>query len=206
MKFYYNGRKKSSTGNDIAIGCLLFVAFGAIIMFFSLIDDIEDLEEYWLELIFIFLMAGGTIFSIFRKKGKLYTHRIEITDSFLKMNDIQAKLEDIQLDIYFKEDSFERYHLWDKEGKISLFSVYEDDLSKHFKDSYSSQVNKYSVNRTFTDGPHIKVNTPDRTLSYNLDVGNYSISNAEGIVVNHISKAYAYDGRYKKGIGLIKKK
>ena len=58
MNFYYNGRKAPSKGYDVASGCMLFIGFGAIAYFFTLIDDIEDLEEYWWP-INLYLTNGG---------------------------------------------------------------------------------------------------------------------------------------------------
>ncbi len=83
MIFYYNGRKAPSTGYDVASGCLMFIGFAAIIYFFTLIDDVKDIEEYWLQILFIFMMAGTLLFGMFRKKGKLHTYKIEIKNDYL---------------------------------------------------------------------------------------------------------------------------
>ncbi len=49
MIFYHQGNKKKSNELGVASGCLLFIGFGAIIFFFTLLDDIDDLIAYFLE-------------------------------------------------------------------------------------------------------------------------------------------------------------
>tara|TARA_R110002072_G_scaffold222619_1_gene379688 strand:+ start:6242 stop:6862 length:621 start_codon:yes stop_codon:yes gene_type:complete len=206
MNFYYNGKKAPSKGYDVASGCLLLIGLGALVFLFTLIDDIEDLEGHWFQLIFVILMVGSILFSVFRKKAKLHTYKIEITDEFLKMNTVKAKVNEIQLDIYARENSFDRYHLWDKSGKLALFSTLEDDFSKYFQSTYPNQVFLHEIINNPSDGPDITVKAKEQTLNYHLDIGSYSINTNGKIISEHIPEVYAYDGRYKIGKGLLKKK
>ena len=51
MIFYHQGSKKKSSELGVASGCVLFIGFGAIIFFFTLLDDIDDLSDYLFEII-----------------------------------------------------------------------------------------------------------------------------------------------------------
>lgn len=206
MNFYYNGKKAPSKGYDVASGCLLFIGFGAIILLFTAIDDIKDLDGHWFQLIIVIIMAISVLFSVFRKKGKLHTHRIEITDEFLKMNTVKAKVNELQLDIYTRENSFNRYHLWDKNGKVALFSTSEDDFSKYFQNTFPKQVFQHEIINVPNNGPDIKVEAKGQTLYYHLDIGNYSINSNGESIAEHTPEVYAYDGKYIIGKGLLKKK
>ena len=139
-------------------------------------------------------MVGSILFSVFRKKAKLHTHKIEITDEFLKINTVKAKVNEIQLDIYARENSFDRYHLWDKSGKVSLFSTLEDDFSKYFQSTHPKQVFQHEIINNPSDGPDITVKTK-KTLNYRLDIESYSINTNGKIISEHIPEVYAYDGR-----------
>jgi hypothetical protein len=206
MNFYYNGKKAPSKGYDAASGCLIIIGFSALIYFFKSLDDLEDLKEYWLQLLFLVMIAFSLFYGLFRKKGKLHTYRIDVDDSCISMHEFKAKIEDLRLDLYFKNDSFERYHLWDTKGNIALYSIYEDDLSKYLIENFSNQVQKFEIFKSSSPSFEVEVNCKERLLSYNLDSGSYTIENSKTIIAKNTPKAYAYDGKYKAGKNLLKKK
>lgn len=204
MNFYYNGRKPSK-GYDVASGCLLLIGITAMFYFFSLIDDWEDLEGHYLQLIFILLVGGSMIFSLFQKKGKLHTHRIEIKNNFLLVHDIKIPLETIQLDVYVSHDQFSRYHFFDTSGLFTIFSVYEDDLVIYFQENFTHKTNFYEEVSSKNDGGYITVRGNNRTLYYNLDVGKYTLKTKDAETISYTPQVYVYDPKYKQGKPLLKK-
>ena len=110
MNFYFNG-KKPSKGYDVAGGLLLVIAFSAIIYMFTLLESIDDLKEYALQLILALIIGGSFLFQFFRKKGKPHYNKIEIANGFLLINSFKIPTENITLDIYVFHKSFIRYHL-----------------------------------------------------------------------------------------------
>lgn len=206
INFYYKGEKAPSKVYDVASGCLLIIAFSAIIYFFTLIDDIEDLEEYWLQLVFILLMGGSVFFQMFRKKGKLHTYRIEIKNNCLKMNDVEVKIESLTLDIYKKNQEFIRYHLRDRHGKLAIYSVFEDDLSKYLQEHLTNQTNFLEEISCKYDGSDVTLISDKQSLHYDLESGKYTIDLGKQTSISFTPDVFAYDGKYEKGVGLIKKK
>lgn len=204
MNFYYYG-KTPSKGYDIASGCLLIIGIGGVVLFFSAIDSLEDLDGHYLELFFITLMAITTIFGLFRKKAKLHTNRIVIKKGFLSVNKINIPLEKINLDIYISKNQFMRYHLWDNNGIFSIFSVAEDDLLDYFKDTYKKNTNYFEEIDSKHDGSSISVKSNQRNFSYNLDVGNFSIKENDSETINFTPQMFIYDPKYKQGKPLTKK-
>jgi len=88
MIFFYNG-KKPSKGYDVAIGCLMVIAFSAMIYFFTRFDNLEDLNEYTFQLVFILLMAGSILYQVFRKKGKLHPFYFVLKSTLKKIQKYQ---------------------------------------------------------------------------------------------------------------------
>lgn len=131
MKFYHKDVKKSNE-TSASEGCLLFIGFAVLIFLFTLIDDLDDLSDHFFELIAVFFIGGSVLFAIFAKKGKLSNHHITLKNGYLQIGKVNIPLENVILDVYKKEDSFVRYHLRDKKGKIAVFSVLKDDLVEHF--------------------------------------------------------------------------
>ena len=183
----------------------MFIGFAAIIYFFTLIDDIEDLEEYWLQILFIFMMAGTLLFGMFRKKGKLHTYKIEIKNDYLKVNDVSIKMDTLILDVYVKSGQFIRYHLRDTLGKLAIYSIFEDDLSKYFLENFPNQTNALQEISNKNDGPNVSVISNKQTLNYDLGSGKYSIKTEKQTVVSFTPDVYAYDGKYRQGKPLLKK-
>ena len=107
MIFFYNG-KKPSKGYDVASGCLMLIGLSAMIYFFTLFDNLEDMKEYTFQMLFIFLMGGGIIFQFFRKKGKLHTYKIEIKNNYLHINSHKIPIDSFTLDKYTLNNSFFR--------------------------------------------------------------------------------------------------
>lgn len=206
MKFYYNGRKEPSEAYNVASGCLLIIGLSALIFAFSLIEDLDDIKENWLQLLFGVIMAFSILFGMFKKKGKLHAYSIEIKNGYLNMNSIATYLENIQFDIYTKDGKFERYHLWDTKGKIAIYSAFEDDLSNYFLKEQSSQTTTKEIAEFRSRDFEYTISTAHESLSYDLDSGHYSIVKDHKEITSVTPESFAYDGKYKLGIGLTKKK
>ena len=205
MKFYHKGVKKSNE-TSASEGCLLFIGFAALIFLFTLIDDLDDLSDHFFELIAVFFMGGSVLFAIFAKKGKLSNHHITLKNEYLQIGKVNVPLENVILDIYKKEDSFVRYHLRDKEGKIAVFSVLKDDLVEHFLKELSNQVFEFQEVSKNHDGAYITVNAESRNLYYDLNRGKYTINPRKQTEISVVPDVYTYDPKYKLGKPLLKKK
>lgn len=208
IQFYHKGKKAPSAGYDIASGCLILIGFGGIIFAFtSIISSSEDLEDYWIELLFGLIVGISFLFQLFRKKGKLFTYKIELSEHELKMLDISAKCKQLQLDIYTNEnEEFVFYHLWDFLGNVALFSLYKDDLCDYLSEKYPTKTTYYKITNCSFASYENYIISDTRKVTYNLETGHFKISNKTGVIADITPKAYAFDGKYKKGIGLSRRK
>ena len=208
MIFYYKGKNRSSTGYDAASGCLLIIALSAIIFLLSLLDftDPDEFKEYGFQIILALIMGASLLYSLFRKKGKLDTHKITLKDGYLKMNAVAVKVAQLHLDCYYNKDLFNRYHLWDNEGKIAVYSVYMDDLYRHLFENLPHVAAEFQIAKYIDSAPQATLITPERKLSYDLESGGYTIYENQELVADFIPEVFAIDGKYQKGIGLLKKK
>jgi hypothetical protein len=207
MKFYYNGKKAPSKGYDIAGGCLLFIGFGAIVFIFTLMDDLKDLEEYWIQILIVLIVGSSFLFQMFKKKGKLFTYRVELDEHQLKMHDISATREQLQLDIYTNgKDEFVFYHLWDTQGNVVFYSLYNDDLCHYFSEKNPNKTSRHEISDcSFASYENYITTSDKRKLNYDLESGQFTIRNKTETIISFTPKAFAYDGKYKKGIGFSKK-
>ncbi len=204
VKFFYNGLKKS---NDIGVasGCVLMIGFGALIYFFTLIDGIEDLKEYWFQILLVSVMGISLVLQLTRKKGDLSSRHVIIQNDYLKLDQVGVPISNIQMDIYIKDEKFSRYHIRDKEGKLAIYSVHKDGLYEYILENLPDQTNQLEEESSKQDGPHITVISGNRKLYYNLDIGKYIITSPVHEDIAHLPDIYAYDGKYKKGEPLKKK-
>lgn len=201
MVFYYNG-KKPSKGFDIAQGCLLFIALGAIVLLFTLIDSFKDLEGHYLQLFFMLLMASSIFYGVFKKKGKFHTHKIELKNTFLHVNNLKVPLNEIQLDIYKTDTKFSRYHLWDKKGIISIYSVYKDNLQEYFSNNFPDGTFEFEEISSTRDGANIHLKTNKGSLNYDLESGGYSIKIDGNLISSKTPELFVYDPKYKQSASL----
>lgn len=204
MNFYYQGKKPSSS-YDIATGCLLFIGFGAIIFLLSLLEDLEDLEDVMLELVLVTLMGGSVLYGVFRKKGTFHTHRITCKEDALVINKVSIPIDTIHLDVYTHDKAFNRYHLWDSKGVLSIYSVYEDDFLKYFSENYPDHTRHHEISKTSSSGYHYRIITNNTTLYYDLDSGGFTFMENDNEVAKMVPEFYVYDPKYKEGKPLLKK-
>lgn len=204
MRFYHQGKRKSNEPDAVS-GCLLIIGFGAIVFLITLLDDLDDLKEHLFELVLVFIMGGSVIASMFSKRGRISNRHVVIDKNRFIIEDLKIPLADIVVDCYEIEGKFMRYHLRDKDGKIALYSVLEDDLIRHFLKTYPDLVKRYQETSHKHDGPYITVVAEGRKLYYNLDTGKYTIKPDKKLEISHIPIVYTYDGKYKKGKPLKKR-
>tara|TARA_R110001632_G_scaffold11422_3_gene41228 strand:+ start:2644 stop:3261 length:618 start_codon:yes stop_codon:yes gene_type:complete len=201
MNFYYNGKKAPSKSYDVANGCLLIIALGAIIFMFTLMEDIEDLKEYWLQILIVLVVGSSLLYGVFRKKGELHTYRIAFKNDYLIINKAHVSIEQIHLDIYNSAtDGFHRYHFWDTKGVLSIYSTIEDDLLDYFSTNHQPQTAKYIETSASGNGSKYRVITEDGSLCYDLESGEYTIERNNETIVSRVPEFYIYDPKYKKGI------
>jgi hypothetical protein len=205
MKFFYNGKKKSNEPG-FASGCLLIIGFGALIFFFTLVDDIEDLKDHLIEVILVSIMGFGLLSALFAKKAQLSNRHVVIENDYLKLDKVGVPLSSIQLDVYQKGSTFQRYHLRDTSGKIAIFSILEDDLCRYFLEHHPDQTEQIQEVSAKHDGPYISIRSTNGSLYYNLESGKYTVKREGKQDVSCMPEIYAYDGKYKKGEPLLKKK
>lgn len=205
MIFFYNG-KKPSKGYDVASGCLMVIAFSAMIYFFTRFDNLEDLKEYTFQLVFILLMAGSILYQVFRKKGKLHPYKIEIVNNYLHVNNLKIPIDNITLDKYTANNHFIRYHLWDTKGIFSIFSVAEDDLLKSFESEFPKKTNTYEELSSKHDGALVSVFSENINLKYDLDSGEFTKKKDGEIEFQTVPEFFIYEPKYKQGKALLKKK
>lgn len=205
MKFYHNGTKKSNEPG-IAGGCLLLIGFGAIIFLLFQLKDMEDVKEYGWQIILAIVMGVSLFSMFFAKKAKLSNRHIIIENDYLKIEKVGVPLKNTVLDIYKKGNEFKRYHLRDTDGKIAIYSALEDDLKTYFEEELQDQVQYYKEHSSKHDGPYVSVAAEHQSLFYNLDSGKYTITLEDETEISFLPEVFTYDGKYKKGTPLLKKK
>ena len=205
MKFYYKGKKKTNE-TSVTEGCLMIIGFAAFVFFLSFVDDIEDIKDYIFEIFFFILMAGSVLFMVFAKKGKLSNYNITLKNNYLSIEKVNVSLDDILLDVYKTQSQFKRYHLRDKAGKIAVFSVFEDDLLKYFKENSPSQIRIIQQTSQKHEGAFISVLAKEQNLFYDLSRGKYTIKKDNQLEISIVPEVYTYDPKYKLGKPLIKSK
>ena len=206
MIFYHQGSKKKSSELGVASGCVLFIGFGAIIFFFTLLDDIDDLSEYLFEIIGVLVMAISVTYGLFSKKGKIANKHITIKDNYFKIDKVSVLLDTITIDCFMKEGEFSRYFLRDSQGKIAIYSVLNDDLIAYFLEKKPQQVTILEETYHKYEGPYITVKANDNTLYYDLESGKYTIKKQGQPSISFTPDVYDYDANYKIGKPLFKKK
>ena len=105
-------------------GCLLIVAFGAILFLLSMLDSLDDLKEYFFQIILALFIGVGFIPSMFQKKGHISNQNIIIKNGKLKFEKVKVPLETISLVVFKKGDQFQRYFVRDEKGLIAIFSIF----------------------------------------------------------------------------------
>jgi len=205
MKFYYKGKKKTNK-TSVAEGCLMIIGFAAFVFFLSFVDDIEDIKDYIFEIFFFILMAGSVLFMVFAKKGKLSNYNITLKNNYLSIEKVNVSLEDIHLDVYETQSQFKRYHLRDEVGIIAVFSVFEDDLLKYFKEKLPNQTHIIQQTSQKHEGAFISVLAKEQNLFYDLSRGKYTIKKDNHPEISIVPEVYTYDPKYKLGKPLIKSK
>ena len=206
MKFYHQGSKKKSNEPGVLGGCLLLICFGAIIYLLTLLDSLEDASEYWWQILLAFVMGISFFASFFAKRATLFNHHIQIKNDTLNIEKLSIPISKLTLDIYSKNGSFRRYHLYDEEGKIAIYSVLKDDFFEYFKESHSELTQNLNESSSRHDGPYVSVLGNPQALRYNLETGAYTITKQNQTEVSFLPQVYSYDPKYKLGKPLIKRK
>ena len=204
LKFFYNGSKKS---NEIGTtsGCLILIGFAALVYFFTLIDSIDDLSDYWIQIVLVLLMGISLLVPLFVKKAKLTNRHITIENGYFKMENVGVALEEVQLDFYTKNEEFSRYHIRDTQGKIAIYSVFKDDLLLYFQEELSHQIHSIEEMSHQHNGASIFVQGHPQSIHYSLASGKYTLNPNKQTEISFVPELYAYDGKYKKAVPLTKK-
>lgn len=130
-----------------------------------------------------------------------------LKDGKFKLDKPNIPDEDISLLLFKKGEEFRRYFLTDSKGLTAIFSIFGDDLVKHFVENYPDQVSTIEEESYKHDGPYVSVWGDSKNLYYDLDSGNYTIKNNKNdSEVQHLPEVYTYDPNYKIGKPLFKKR
>jgi len=199
MKFIYKGSKKSNSFVNFISGCAIFVGIGAFIFFLTLIEEAGALTDHIFEIILFTFIVISTLTYIFRKKAKKLDTLLEIKNDVLKVNkELSIPIEQLHLDIYYLNNTFNRYHLWENKGRFAVFSIYEDDLCSYLQEKYPRNSSDFTIeNLDRKKSPIYVIYAKKRILSYALDTGKYTISENEKTIINSVPEFYSYDGKYK---------
>jgi hypothetical protein len=197
MKFIYNGRRADNNELSGFSGITFFIGCIALFWFFTM-ADFDDLMDYAIELILLFLMIGSIVYKVVRKKADYLTSTVFMQEDSLWMKESGAiPLENLRLDIYYQEGKFERYHLWDSFGNFTVFSVHEDDLMEALKNA-SIEVNEYQIANGSASASSIEIKREDgTTFLYYLDTGKYYFISPDQEEKEVTPTFYAFDPKYK---------
>lgn len=168
--------------------------------FFSMVESIDDIREYGWELIIIFGMMSSTIYGFFKKKPPLTDANI-----FLKEEGIWLagtgliSYKNLHLDLYSARGAFSRYHLWDTEGQLAIYSVYKDELATELASQKEAIVKEYTERSVKKAGDSIFCKYDEgATLVYELDSGAYILNKFSAESKKVTPKAFAIDPKYKR--------
>jgi hypothetical protein len=198
MYYFYNGKKPSNNFGLIS-SILLIIIFLTIFFFFTRFNSLEELLEYKFQILCILFVAVSVLFSYYRKKGIFHTHKIQLTDDNLLINDFIIPIKNIQLDIYTTSKDFSRYHLWDSKGIFSIYSVLEDDLLDNFKTKYPETTNTFEEMSSKTKGYLVIVKRHKVKLEYDLESGKFIIKEKKKPKIKILPKFFISDPKYKQG-------
>lgn len=188
--YKYNGKKNNL--NSSVQGCSLFVAIGATILFF-IFGGKDIFYEYKFELIIILVIIGGMLIRIFKKKATNLTYSITLNkDSIFIASIGEIPLNNIKIDVYKVNDEFSRYHLYDSNGLLAIYSVFSDDFLKQLeKTSISINYLKEISSKAFPDEVVVKVEH-NTELKYSLISGFYKHKDSEKVIPDN----FMYDPKF----------
>ncbi len=203
MNFYYTG-KRPSKRFSIANNFITLIGVVAIIFLVSSIDNLQDIQEYLWQIIFIIIAITSIFYDLFKKKGEVHSNRIEIKEGFLIVNKLKISLNKTQLNIYKTNDNFTRYHFWDSIGIFSIYSVYNDDFLEYFSSNFPDNTFEFKETSASRDGANFRIKTDYGNLNYDLESGEYSIKKDDKPIFNKLPELFIYDPKYKQGKPLNK--
>ena len=173
------------------------MGIGAVITYFTL----QDSNEYGFEVLLMLAVLGYLVYDIFRPKGKLLVGNIKFVEGELILGDVRLTLADINMDIYKDDERFHRYHIWDNDGNLSIISIYPDDLIAALKThSVINQEFKEISAKSSDSGITVRTNQ-GRELFYNLERGDFSISDPDKENIQITPKNFVVDPKYKYSEG-----
>lgn len=88
---------------------------------------------------------------------------------------------------------------------FTIFSVFKDDLFHYFQENLKNQTHFHEEISSESDGAYVNVKGNNRTLSYNLDAGNYTIRTENSKTISLTPQMYVYEPKYKQSHPLSKK-
>lgn len=202
MRFKYQPKK---------IGCankenIVMVLFGMIMCIIILIWTTTELGIENLELTYILALPIAAFFLLrfiylnLKPRNSKYAKPIE-TDIELKKDHLWTEetgnihFETLHLDIYLQGKKFWRYHLWDDDEKLAIYSQTEDDLMEQLSDT-PIEVNHF-LQVSANGGYNITVKcTEGYKLLYDLEIGYYKFINRNGQNKEVMPKYYIIDPNY----------
>ena len=173
-------------------GCYyFFMTFASIIFLTAMIVlfrtlEVDDLKDYFFELLFILIMLIGTLAQFFRKKAKNIQTNLFIRNDKLYVDEVNSvPLSDLRLDLIEDKDAkLTRYHLWDINQTLSIYSYKEDELSTYLANGIveSSTFTETYYDYNQTSMSFLLKADSNYELVLNVDTGSYSRMLNEEIV------------------------
>jgi len=188
--FKYNGKK--NTFYTSSQGYLLLIAIAAVVAVFS-IGGIEVFSENLFQILIISVILIGMLIRLFKKKSKNLTYSLTLDKESIYVVSVGSiPTTNISVDIYSINNKFNRYHLYDSDHKIAIYSVFYDECIEHLKNipAHIKHINEIS-SKSYSEEIVVK-SEGNQELTYSLTSGFYQFNTEEKIIPGN----YMYDPKF----------
>jgi hypothetical protein len=184
-----------STGNGcIVAGKVIFGVIGlaACVSYFV----VSDPDDYGIEALFLLVLAGGLLYEFFRPKAKAIEQSLKIDKSFLYLEDEKIPLDTLHLQLYVEGDRFCRYHLWDDNAILAIYSIYKDALIRSLAELGVLTDQFIEKSSSYVESGVSVFGEAKRKLYYSLETGEFWITEPEKDEINVRPKYVIVDPKY----------
>lgn len=198
MEFDYRGKKSTSSGGKI--GAIFQIVIGVLLLVLSsewgLLEDMDG-EFVFTVVIMIGLIISGVLTLTKRSASKMNANAFIIDNKLSIGEAIDIDIESLNLDVYIDGDVFYRYHLYDEGRKLSIFSIYDDDLIKELRE-LPVKLNIFIETSAYARSG-VSVKTKEgQSLYYSLIDGSYKVVRTDASVIDVTPQCFVEDPKYRK--------